>query len=154
MIVDHVREKMQFVEEITHRLGDNLNEDDYYIEDMGCPHIQPKLPDGYSAVYLFVYEYKDGSYELLKIGKVNSKSKARFTSQHYGLSAPSTLAKSICEDQEFKAMGIDKDCVKGWMIGNLRRINVYIKTDCGKAMTELVEAVLHYAFRPRYEGDI
>lgn len=38
------------------------------------------------------------------------------------------------------------------MLKNLRRINIYLEPD--KAKTELVEAILHYAFRPRFEGNI
>ena len=34
----------------------------------------------------------------LKVGKAGPKTQARFTSQHYGVSAPSTLAKSILKE--------------------------------------------------------
>ena len=142
---------MKIVEGLSRELGDAISSIDYYIEDMGCPHKQPaKLPEGYSAVYMFVLE-KDDEYEFLKIGKANSKSTARFTSQHYGFSAQSTLAKSLCDDPDFD---IKPEEVKEWIMSNLRRINIYIKSDCGKAATELVEAIMHYAFRPRYEGNI
>ena len=148
MLIESVKEKMQFIEETTQRLGYGLSKNDYYIEDMGCPHKQPtKLPDGYAAVYIFIY--KD---EFLKIGKVNANSGPRFVSQHYGISTRSTLAKSLCSDERFVALGVNQENVKAWMLENLHRINVYIKAD--KAKTELVEAVLHYAFRPRYEGNI
>lgn len=154
MVIDEIRNRMEYIEEITQNLGFIMTKEDYYIEDMGCPHAQPKLPKGYAAIYIFVYEKDRNSYEYLKIGKANSKTKPRFTSQHYGFSAGSTLAKSICSDDLFIAMGINPDNVKGWMLTNLHRINIYIKVDCGKAATELVEAVLHYTFRPRYEGNI
>ena len=154
MVLEDVRDKMEYVEEITQILGDAITKDDYYIEDMGCPHNTPKLPKGYAAIYIFVYETGNTCYEFLKIGKANSKSNARFASQHYGFHAPSTLAKSICSDEEFVAMGINKDNVKEWMLNHLHRINILIKADCGKAATELIEAVLHYGFRPRYEGNI
>ena len=88
----------------------------------------------------------------MKIGKVNSKSSPRFVSQHYGFSAPSTLAKSLCSDDELSALGLNRDNVKEWMLHNLRRINIYVTSN--KATTELVEAVLHYSFRPKYEGNI
>ena len=89
---------------------------------------------------------------ILKIGKANEKSNARFVSHHYNFSAPSTLAKSICSDKEFVSLGINQENVKSWMLENLHRINIYVKSN--KATTELVEAVLHYAFRPRFEGNI
>ena len=148
MIIDIVKQKMKFIEDITRQLGNELYETDYYIEDLGCPLKQPtKMPAGYAAIYIFVYQD-----EFLKIGKVNSKSNPRFVSQHYGFSAPSTLAKSICSDSEFISLGINPDNVKPWMLSNLHRINIYIKSD--KATTELVEAVMHYTFRPRFEGNI
>lgn len=40
---------------------------------------------------------------------------------------------------------------------NLWRINIYVRADEEKtelAKTELIEAILHYAFRPRFEGNI
>ena len=151
MISDEVARKMRIVESLSKELGDAITSIDYYIEDMGCPHKQPSsLPTGFSAVYMFVLENND-EYQFLKIGKANSKSQARFVSQHYGFSAQSSLAKSLYNDPEFN---IDKENVKEWMLANLRRINIYIRSDCGKAVTELVEAVMHYAFRPKYEGSI
>ena len=147
-MINAINQKMRYIEEVTCQLGYGINEGDYYIEDMGCPHKQPtKLPDGYAAVYIFAY--KD---EFLKIGKVNANSGPRFVSQHYGLSARSTLAKSLCSDERFVVLGVNQENVKAWMLENLHRINVYIKAD--KAKTELVEAVLHYALRPRFEGNI
>jgi len=154
MVIDEVRRKMEYIEEITKNLGFEITKEDYYIEDMGCPHTQPKLPKGYAAIYIFVYEKMDNCYEFLKIGKANFKSEPRFTSQHYGLSARSTLAKSICSDDTFIAMGINRNNVKEWMMTNLHRINIYIKVDSGKAATELIESIFHYSFRPRYEGNI
>lgn len=154
MIADLITDKMKYIEKVTKDLGDVISPDDYYIEDLGCPHKQPSsLPKGYAAIYIFAYG-TETEFEFLKIGKANSKSAARFTSQHYGFSAPSTLAKSICKDEEFISKGIDETNVKAWMLENLHRINVYVKADCGKAATELIESVLHYALRPRYEGNI
>ena len=169
--LNEIKNKMKHIEEIAKNLGYELGY--YEIEDMGNPHHKPpsgsKLKNGYSAVYIFIY--KD---EFLKIGKANSKSITRFTSQHYGFSANSTLAKSLCDDKSFRKIikeykeykrvnrnnvksikeykGINKDNVKSWICNNLQRINIYLEPD--KAKTELVEAILHYAFRPRFEGNI
>ena len=144
---------MEYIEEITQKLGDGLPKDGYYVEDGGCPHKQPSLPKGFAAIYIFVY-VTGTKCEYLKIGKANAKSNARFTSQHYGFSAPSTLAKSICADKEFQSLGVNEENVKKWMLNNLHRINIYIKVEQGKAITELVETVLHYRYRPRFEGNI
>lgn len=154
MILDEIKYTMEYVEEIAKKLGDIITKEDYYIEDMGCPHKQPsQLPKGYAAIYMFAYG-NDNEYEFLKIGKANAGSSIRFTSQHYGFDSISTLAKSICFDKEFQDKGIAPNNVKEWMLNNLRRINIYIKTSCGMKATELVEALMHYKFNPRFEGSI
>ncbi|MCQ2385351.1 MAG: hypothetical protein MJ078_01555 [Clostridia bacterium] len=154
MITDAIRDKMKLIEALTKDLGDGIDPADYYVEDMGCPHRPPRtLPKGYAAIYVFAYG-SDTEYTILKIGKANAKSRARFVSHHYGFHARSTLAKSLCRDDTFIALGVTESNVKVWMQQNLRRINVYLKTDCGKAATELTESVFHYAFRPKYEGNI
>lgn len=104
-------------------------------------------------IYMFIFE-NNNDISFLKIGKANANSNARFCSQHYGFNAPSTLAKSLCNDSEFIKYGITMETVKGWILTNLHRINIYIKSDCGKAATELIEAILHYKYRPRFEGNI
>ena len=153
MIIDDIMCTMELIEEITQKLGYPLSSKSYYIKDDGCPHKQSALPKGYAAIYIFAYG-SETHYEYLKIGKVNVKSAARFTSQHYGFSASSTLAKSICSDDEFCPKGVNQTNIKEWMLGNLHRINIFISAEQGKATTELVEAILHYKFRPRYEGNI
>ncbi len=153
MLIDDIRNTMEYVEEIAQKLGCALPSGFYYIKDEVCPHKQSSLPEGYAAVYIFVYK-TETKCEYLKIGKANANSKARFTSQHYGFSAPSTLAKSICNDDEFRQMGITEENVKDWMLNNLYRINIFISAEQDKAATELVEAILHYKFRPRYEGNL
>ncbi len=138
---------MKFVEEISISLGYPITESDYYVEDMSCPHVQPRtLPKGYGAVYFFIF-----GDTVMKIGKVNPKSNARYVSHHYNCSAPSTFAKSLLKDQ---SMQLDHISVKQWILTNTQRINILIKEDKGKAATELVEAIMHYYFRPRYEGNI
>lgn len=145
-----IAEIMLQVEQLSQKLNTKnpIRRDDYEIKDLGCPHEWPKqLPKGYCAVYFFAYGNK-----VLKIGKANSKSKSRFTSQHYRFNAPSTLAKSLYFDKDFNFKS--KEDVKEWMLKNLQRINILIKEEDGKARTELIETVLHYHFRPLYEGAI
>ena len=153
MIVDDIRNTMEYIEDIAQKLGYILPPESYYIEDAGCPHKQSSLPKGYAAVYIFAYK-RDAKYEYLKIGKANANSAPRVKSQHYRFSARSTLAKSICNDDEFCRMGITQENVKEWMLNNLYRVNIFISAEQGKAATELIEAILHYKFRPRYEGNI
>ena len=64
-MITAIKQKMEYIEDITRQLGYELNKGDYYIEDMGCPHTQPKkLPDGYAAIYIFIYQFV---YYLLSI---------------------------------------------------------------------------------------
>lgn len=144
-----IQELMKHVENITEQMGKPIRREDYIIQDLGCPHVPGKLPNGYCGVYFFEYQG-----EMLKIGKANHKSKGRFENHHYGFGAPSTLAKSICADEEFAALGIQRENVGAWMKKNLHRYNVLVKKEDGKAATEIIEAVMHYGFRPRYEGAI
>ena len=62
MIIDDITYTMEYIEEIARNLGDILPKESYYIEDEGCPHKQPSLPNGYAAIYIFTYgtgtEYK------------------------------------------------------------------------------------------------
>ncbi len=146
---DEVTTVMKQIETLSVTLGHPILSTDYYVEDLGCKHQWPKqLPKGYIAVYFFF----EGDVAL-KIGKANAKSKARFTSQHYRINTTkSTLAKSLMNDSDRHFD--DAGEVKNWMLNNLQRINVLIKEDKGKAATELVEAIMHYRFRPTYEGSI
>ena len=152
MIIDDIRSNMELVEKLSETLGEKIDESNYEIEDMGCPHKQPKgLKNGYGAIYIFAL-VDNGYVEFIKIGKANEKSSPRFVSQHYGLKAPSTLAKSLCADEYFKSRGVNEENVKEWMLTNLYRINIRIKAS--KAATELIESIFHYAYRPRFEGNI
>ena len=55
-LLDEVKGVMEYVEEISARLGQPITKNEYYIEDLGCPHTKPKnLPKGYAAVYMFAY---------------------------------------------------------------------------------------------------
>lgn len=143
-----IEQILVLVEDITSKLDKPIRHNDYEIIDLGCPHKWPKqLPKGYCAVYFYAYGDK-----VLKIGKANSNSKSRYTSQHYRFNAPSTLAKSLYTDKDFNFQ--NKEEVKHWMLKNLHRINILIKSDDGYARTEIIETLLHYHFRPKYEGAI
>lgn len=150
-MVKKIEKAMEYIDKVFNELEIEKIEyinDNYGIVDLGCPHVVPtRLPKDCCAIYIFIYKDK-----ILKIGKVNKKSNARFCYQHYGFNALSTLAKSICESDDFRDIGVNKTNVKDWMLNNLRRINIIIKSN--RAAINLIEAMLHYMFRPRYEGDI
>lgn len=153
-ILSEIRAALKEAENLAQNLGEDLGA--YEIKGGECPHTPPKWRKDKAAVYIFTS--KKGKY--LKIGKANAKSKARFTSQHYGFNAPSTLAKSMCADKSYAKFGLNpenKDFVKAWMLNNLRRINIYIDIDKENPRktalkTALIEAILHYKFEPKFEG--
>jgi hypothetical protein len=82
--MDYVYEIDSLIQKATLAIGKPIFKDKYEIVDRGLPHIPPtRLPDGKMAIYMFLL-----GNEFLKIGN-------RFCGQHYGLTAPSTLAKSL-----------------------------------------------------------
>lgn len=100
------------------------------------------------GVYCFRY---NGTF--LKIGKAGLKSSPRFLSQHYNPnSAKSTLARSILDDQEMVNIGVTSENIKDWIKQNCQRIDILIDGKTGIFTLELIEAILHYRYRPKYEG--
>lgn len=150
-----VKEIMKLIEGFSQQLGFPIKPDNYRVICLGCPHDWPKkLPGGQVGIYMFFYRGK-----ALKIGKANANTKSRFTSQHYRFNAPSTLAKSIRDDTEMQFENKEnQDSVKAWIKANTLRINIMVKVEDKqeneKAVTELIEAVMHFAFRPKYEGSL
>ncbi len=142
---------MKYIEDISKNLEYKINRNMYNIEFLPFPHIKPTyLKKGYSAVYIFIYNDT-----FLKIGKANSKSTARFCNQHYNPnSCQSNLAKALLNDEDFKHLNLNVNNISEWIQKNLTRINIMIDNKCGKAATELIESILHYKYRPKYEGNI
>lgn len=146
--MDYIHEIDTLIQEVTLAIGKPILKDKYEIVDRGQPHIPPtRLPDGKMAVYMFLHEDK-----FLKIGKANHRSNARFCSQHYGLNAPSTLAKSLLSDSEMSRLGITSSKIKDWIKERCRRIDVIIDADLGVFALELIEGIMHYKYEPKYEG--
>lgn len=91
--------------------------------------------------------------QILKVGKVGTKSKARFKGHHYNpKSSDSNLAKSILQDENMMKYGINVDNVGEWIKTNTRRIDIILDVELGIFVLELIEAVLHYKYEPIYEG--
>jgi hypothetical protein len=146
--MDYVNEIDTLIQEVSLAIGKPISRDTYEIVDRGLPHIPPtRLPAGKMAIYMFLL-----GNEFLKIGKANQRSNARFCSQHYGLNAPSTLAKSLLADSGMSDLNIDPSNIKDWIKGNCRRIDVIINADLGVFTLELIEGVMHYKYEPKYEG--
>lgn len=130
-------------------LGEPIDTNKIKIIERNAPHKYQKLPENSMGIYMF--KYKD---EFLKIGKVNSKSNARFTSQHYNpASTRSNLAKSLLQDEIFcKKHSLTEKNIKEWMFENLDRIDILLENDLGIFTLNLLEACLHYKYKPKYEG--
>jgi hypothetical protein len=105
-------------------------------EILPAPHQYPRLPPGFGAVYVFALgsDYGSGTQAgtgaVLKVGRVGPASGPRFTYQHYGSSAPSTLAKSLVRYRiMWPWLGIDElddSTVKVWMLTHLDRAHFYV----------------------------
>jgi hypothetical protein len=85
--------------------------EDEDVEFLPAPHRKPRhLPTGKMAVYGFWF---DGAW--LKIGKAGPNSNVRYTSQPYGFSAGSTLAKSLRGDASMRNIaGLEEDSGAEW----------------------------------------
>jgi hypothetical protein len=141
------------------RLADlSINRAQLELSECPPPHKQLSLPKTKQAVYIFM----KGN-ECLKVGKVGPKSKARFASQHYGLKASSSLARSILDDR-VRVAGRVPDCppeviqalgehnVGDWIRANTTRFHVFLPEETGAAALSLLEAFLQCKLRPCFEG--
>jgi hypothetical protein len=130
--------------------GVSLTPTSISFEVLSAPHKPPSnLPVGKAGVYVFAW--KD---QCLKVGKVGSKSKARFTSQHYNPgSSVSNLAKSVLRDFEKLGLtGINESNAGDWVKDNCHRINFFVDVSCGISVVTLLEVFLQCRLNPRYEG--
>jgi hypothetical protein len=130
--------------------GVGIGQEDIKIENLSAPHIPPKsLPAEKMAVYVFYW-----GNQCLKVGKAGPKSEARYTSQHYGLNAPSTLAKSLLKHKADMRISekITKDTVGDWIKKNTGRINFLMPVRVGIHSLSLLEIFLQCRLQPRFEG--
>lgn len=137
-------------EKVAQLAGVSLTPESISFEVLPAPHKPPSnLPVGKAGVYVFAW--KD---ECLKVGKVGSKSKARFTSQHYNPnSSVSNLAKSVLGDfEKLELTGVSESNVGDWIKHNCHRINFFVDVSCGMPVVTLLEVFLQCRLNPRYEG--
>ncbi|MHC1694003.1 MAG: hypothetical protein AB9835_01740 [Eubacteriales bacterium] len=147
-MINYSKEYYEIIEKVSSLLGKPINTDSIEVIYRGMPHIPKGLKPGMMGVYTFIY--KD---TFLKIGKAGPNSSARFLSQHYNPhSAMSTLAASILADTEMNNLGITESSVGEWIKNNCIRIDILMHADLGIFALELVEAILHYKYNPKYEG--
>lgn len=122
---------------------------DIEVVELPEPHRRPSsLPKGKSAVYVFMF-----GNSCLKVGKAGPRSSARFCSQHYGLNAPSTLAKSLITHQgRLGLTDLHASNVGDWICTNTRRVNFLIPSSYGAAILSLLEAFVQCRLNPEFEG--
>ena len=146
--MDYVQEIGATIATVAEILGRPVDMRKVHIIDRGLPHTPKSLMPGTMGVYTFLYKDR-----FLKIGKAGPSSNARFLSQHYNPgSAMSTLASSILMDKDMASLGITESNVGIWIKQNCRRIDIILNTELGIFTLELVEALLHYKYEPKYEG--
>lgn len=120
------------------------------VDKLPAPHKPPrKLPKGKMAVYVFLYQGK-----ALKVGKVGSKSQARYTSQHYNPgSARSTLSASLLKSgSEIGIENLSEENVSEWIKRNTDRLNFLLDASCGIDVLTLLESFLQCRLQPEFEG--
>lgn len=110
--------KSDFVE-VARLAGISIPLSDIEVQFCAAPHEPSKLPTERSAVYVFMLADR-----CLKVGKAGPKGTPRFRYQHYGIRAPSTLAKSLIKRQAaIGENGLDDSNVKAWICENTSRVN-------------------------------
>ena|SRR5437016_6309571 len=125
------------------------------------PHKRPSsLPPGLQGVYAFLLGDR-----CLKVGKVGPKTQARFTSQHYGMNAPSTLTKSILANRQRLAdllaperrdevTTLNEVTVGAWIERNTARLHIFLPNSAGPLALALLEAFVQCRLNPVFEGKV
>lgn len=135
--------------EVSALAGIRIQNSDIEIDELPAPHRWPRrLPCGRYAVYVFMHNGR-----CLKVGKAGPKSTARYCSQHYGMKAPSTLAKSLLAN--YSRLGIDRldEASAGkWICENTSRINFLVPCSYGIFLLSLLEAFVQCRLNPEFEG--
>jgi hypothetical protein len=149
-VLNEIPELLEDFQKVALLAGVSLTPSSISFEVLFAPHKHPsKLPSEKAGVYVFVW--KD---QVLKVGKVGSKSQARFTSQHYNpKSSASNLAKSVLGDLEKLGLtDINESNVGDWIKDSCHRVNFFVDMSYGISVVTLLEVFLQCRLNPRYEG--
>jgi len=145
---EDVRSALRDFGAVSELAGDRVDPQHAEIEFLCAPHTPRALPRGKVAVYGF---WLDGTW--LKVGRAGANSNARYVSQHYTESAPSTLAKSIRSDERMRNISdLDGKALAAWIKRETSRVNILLPATTSKALLSFLEAFLHMRLQPRYEG--
>lgn len=137
--------------------GFELDMADIEYEVLEAPHRRPStLRPGKQAVYVFCT-----ASHCLKVGKVGSRSAARFTYQHYNPgSARSSLALSLINQwtvlQDDVRLAWENEVtasnVGAWIEQNTTRYHFFIDEAQPRLLLSLLEVFLQCRLRPLFEG--
>lgn len=127
-----------------------------------APHNIPRLPEGSGAVYVFslpaVAAVPAGPNRVLKVGKAGARAAPRFQYHHYGVNAPSTLAKAIHNNQILWAyIGYPGNAVVtgDWMKQSLDRDSFFVAPCLDQdRIIGLLEVFVKARLGPVYEGSL
>jgi hypothetical protein len=127
---------------------------------MGASHQPSSLPIGMQGVYVFLTDA-----HCFKVGKAGPKSKARWNSHHYNLdeTTPSAFTKSIVKNKpKFKEYfahsqhseidQLEKGNIGDWIRSNISRIEFLLPESEGRYALSLLEALVQFRLKPKYEG--
>lgn len=117
---------------------------------LASPHKAPALPNGCMAIYTFFWSDK-----CLKVGKAGPRSAARYRGQHYTLSAPSTLAKSLRNkgvDKGITGLPENEHMIGDWIRQNTSRADIIVHGHCRIELLNLIEAFCITKLNPLFEG--
>lgn len=103
------------------------------------------LPLGFSAIYIF-----KSLNEYLKVGQAGQNSGPRYLSQHYYTTSPSSLAKSLINDQEYSVI-IGNQIPRDWIRTNTWRFNILIPLTYSRHFVNFAEAFFILKCNPRFE---
>ncbi len=149
------KEMQDIISEISKYLGDEIDikKLNFKFDDKG--HDNPSAKKGCMYIYSF---WHDDFKEPLKIGKAGPKTLPRYRRNHYlPNSSKSNLARSLITDSvTSKKYKLNEENVSEWMHENLYRINIEMPFDIEQKFDsftlELIESILHYKYRPVFEG--
>ena len=138
-------------------IGKTIDIDKMVFEYQPMGHGTPKFNKSNMYIYSFWF---DGEDVPLKIGKAGSKTESRYKYHHYNKnSVGSCLAKSIAADTAFcnkNSIDTDTEPLKKWIKANCHRLNIIMPNNPQNGYDmftlELIEAILHNIYRPKYEG--
>lgn len=148
--MNYTYEFEKIISEVSTALGRKIDMNKVRIVDQGLPHTPKSLPPKTMAVYAFIYRT-----QFLKIGRVDTNSNNRFRYQHYSPNAAnSTLARSLLSDPDMLSLGLSEQTIGQWIKDNCRRIDIFLDSELGVFSAELIEAILHYKYTPKYEGKV